>query len=118
MKKINKPWMKTIGGQDCIIIPVPTRDWREPRWQQCWRFLQDLLIEEPIPAAQVQKAAKLAGFSPSIVRHVKKRFGIRSLYGGKPYKPGIWWWQLPEPEGTYTPQVTHRLLEKSKGSGN
>jgi hypothetical protein len=104
----------TIDEQDIIIIPLPEQRWGETRWQCCRRFLQDLLSECPIPAKQANEAARLAGFSPSIVRQTKERMGIESLYQGTPQDHGVWWWKLredkqPEKEG-YVPDTA--LLDK------
>ena len=68
------------------------------KWEQCADFLESLLSKTALPAVKATEAAKLAGFSPSIIRQAKERLGIVSRYRGSPGKAGLWWWAMPVEE--------------------
>ena len=53
-------------------------------------FLQDLLADGPLPAAQVKAAAHAAGLSERTLKRAKKHLRIKSNK-----EPDQWTWQLP-----------------------
>src|SRR5262245_26426202 len=58
-------------------------------------WLREALADGPVPAAEVHKLAKDAGFSPSQVNKAKARIGVRSRKDGfGPRAP--WAWSLTD----------------------
>jgi len=86
------------GAETAIVIYGMEDHGYKPKWEQCADFFESLLSKTALPAVKATEAAKLAGFSTSIIRQVKMRLGIVSRYRGEPCHAGVWWWEMPTDE--------------------
>ena len=76
-------------------------------------FLKAELADGPVPAKQVQAAAKDSGIGPGSTKRAKRTLKVRSA---KPGRDGRWMWELPEGDGSKGTDATSEKPSPSSPS--
>ena len=122
-----KPLTPTLAqgerGQDqrAGITPTPPRNALvklpnpDSVYEQCKRYLADLVALGPVDAQEAMQACVTAGFSDITIKRAKKALGIVSRKS--PDSPHQWAWAKPEASDKLWLTVTLGELEELVGQG-
>ncbi len=86
-------WLGATERTADELLAMPASVEERTAVEEGGRFLTGVLADGPIPANEVQRQARAAGFSEPTLRRVKKALGVRAHRRG--FNPGVWVWSLP-----------------------
>jgi hypothetical protein len=94
-------WLGQSGVSASQLLATPRDEDHADARGEAVEFLNELLIDGPVPAAQVKEEAEDAGITDITLRRAKKSLGVltyRENAAGEKRGSGRWMWKLPVAE--------------------
>ncbi len=121
--KVNWLGQSKVSAKD--ILATPQDQEQADSRSEAVEFLEEVLVEGPVPAAQVKEEAEDAGISERTLARAKKTLGVMSYREGESGSRGRgqWLWKLPVvdlvdddiKDATHSIKDAKRLLNKNVG---
>lgn len=97
-------WVGTENIQADRLLGPPTDPDEKSRLEEAVEFLRQMLADGPVPAREIEQAAKEAGITTMTLRRAKEVLGVRvsrEHLPGEGRGKGRWVWAMPDPWETY-----------------